>query len=183
MKNILLLILLGSSAITAFGQTMPVDNTTGLITYTGAVTADGATQQQLYKAAKMWVLSAYSPGYVSQLDDLESFTIFLKPVITVWQPANPDEPAGTVLYSLTLECRNGKYRYTFTGFFHQHPRKTNICDGGPLENEKYDCAILFMNNKAFWASIKKQVNDNVLALVADMKQSMAKSLTEKKTEW
>jgi len=181
MRKLLLFCTLIITASVAFCQTLPVDKATGLITYTEVVKSDSASQKQLYKAAKLWVLSAYNHKYVAQLNDDETFTIVLKPVMEVYQQETAD--AGSVHYTMILECRNGRYKYTFTGFGHEKIPKTNMCDGGNLENDKYDCPELIMNKKELWADIKKQVNDNVLWLIDDMKESMAANLKIKKSDW
>ena len=180
MKTLLMLLLPVFAALAAVSQTLPVDKETGRITYTEIVKCDGV-QKQLYKAAKLWVLYAYSPDYVAQLNDDETGTIVLRPIITVYQ--DEEQMAGYVHYTLTIECRDGKYKYTFTGFEHEKAPKTNMCDGGNLENEKYDCPNLILNKKELWANIKKQANDAVQGLIDDMKKSIDQTVHAKKSDW
>ena len=58
-----------------------------------------------------------------------------------------------------------------------------MCDGGNLENETYVCPSLIMNKKDLWADIRNQTNDNIIALIADMKKSIATTINLKKADW
>jgi uncharacterized protein with TBP-like fold DUF4468 len=182
MKATLLLTIFWLSAIPAFCQTMPMDKATGLITYSGIVNCDSAGRKDIYNAAKLWALNAFGTGKpVAQVNNAENTTIVLKPAIKVI--ADNGQGAGYVYYTLTIECKDGKYKYTFTDFRHQKIQDTNLCDGGPLENANYICPSLIMNKKDLWVGIKKQTNDGVLALITDLNKSIAATLHSKKNDW
>ncbi len=182
MKSIHLIILFCICTLSAFCQTMPIDATTGLITYTGIVNCDSSNQKDIYYAAQLWALNAFGTGKpVAQFNNTEKSTVVFKPGIPVHTEGGV--LAGNVFYTFTIECKDGKYRYTLTDFKHQMIPETNNCDGGNLENETYTCPQLIMNKKSFWAGIKIQTNDNVAALIANMKAGIANTLHGKKSDW
>ena len=182
MKTNLIAMLLGLSALPAFCQTMPVDKATGRITYTDIVNCDSAGRKDIYNAAKLWVLNAFGTGKpVAQANNIENTTIVFKPAVAVRTEGGVS--AGYVYYTFTIECKDGKYKYTLTDFKHQMSTETNTCDGGNLENDVYLCPQLLMNKKLFWAGVKQQTNDAVLALIANMNKEIAATLHSKKGDW
>jgi hypothetical protein len=182
MKTILIVLMLCAISLCGFCQTMPIDKATGLITYSDIVSCDTAPRKDIYNAVKLWALNAFGTGKpVAQVNNAESATIVLKPGLKVY--AENTQAAGFVYYTLTIECKDGKYKYTFTDFKHQKIQDTNLCDGGPLENVNYICPSLIMNKKDLWADIKHQVNDTVLALIADMNKNISATLHSKKSDW
>ena len=178
MKNILTLSLLISIAIPVFCQTMPVDKATGLYTYTGVVKADSSSAKDIYYALQLWALNAYDTGnIVAQVGNAEKSIIVFKPSLELYEH---NISIGHVFYTLTVECKDGKYKYTFTNFTRQYGN----CDSGPFENETYRCGTPAKKEiEKIWAYTRQQTNNNIAALIADMKQSVAKTLHGKKSDW
>lgn len=174
----------------SFCQQMPLDPATGKIIYSGVVQMQGYNQKDLYKAARAWVTKAYSSNRIlNQFYDDENASILLQLyMINYWD--FDTSVTGYIHYTLKIECKDGRYRYTFTDFVHVHPDETNICDGGPLENEKYVCTDYFMshpllaaNKKDFWQDIKKNTNEHVLAIITDMQKAIALELKQGDKNW
>ena len=181
MKGTILAVLFGL-CVSALAQTMPIDKETGLITYTGVVNCDSATSKDIYYAAKLWALNAFGTGKpVAQVNNAETKTLVFKPAIAVRTEGGVE--AGLVYYTFTIECKDGKYKYTLTNFRHQISPEASACDGGNLENITYVCPQLFMNKKSFWTGVKQQTNDKVTELIADMNKSINVTLHNKKSDW
>ena len=182
MKVTLAIILLCLYTSNAFSQTLPIDKATGLITYTGIVNCDSSNTRDIYTAAKLWALNAFGTGRpAAQVNNGQKATIVFKPAVPVRTEGGV--LAGNVYYTFTIECKDGKYKYTLTDFKHQMSPETTTCDGGSLENDTYVCPQLIMNKKNFWAGVKQQTNDNVTTLITDMKKSISNTLHTKKSDW
>jgi hypothetical protein len=190
MKYLFVICLL-SAASRLISQQMPVDPQTGKITYTEVVKADSVSRKGIYTAVKLWVLDTYNHGNnLAQLNDDENTSMALKPMIfTYWDLGGFN--SGYVHYVLNIECKDGRYRYAFTGFTYEKPCELPyLCDGDGLESEKYNCTNLFVTNsfianhkKDFWASIKKQTDSQILGLIDAMKQSITNTLNKRKDNW
>lgn len=107
---------------------MPV-NDEGAYEYSDTVEVEGATADELYSRAKAWVANAYrSAQNVVQLDDKDAHRLIIK--------GNSRETylmmgQVTVRHVVTIETKDGRYRYRMTGFVVDY-------DGGnstPLEGE------------------------------------------------
>ena len=187
MKNLFLLLLVFVSSKALFSQTMPVDKETGLITYTEIVPSDGADAKALYKAAQLWGINVYCRDKpFLQFKDDENHTLTLKPVVYLYSQADGITIEGYVRYTLTVECKDNKYKYTFTNFRQENVGNTNTCDGGALEKDTYECPAGLSSNKKlkeFWDDIKSQTNDAVHFLISDMKKSIDKTVHTKKSDW
>lgn len=81
--------------------------------YTGVVEVEGADAGELYSRAKAWVARVYlSAQDVIQLDDKDAHRLIAKGVTTGggWMGG------ATVWYTLTIETKDGRYRYSITDF-------------------------------------------------------------------
>lgn len=184
MKNLFLVFISVVFTQTGFSQAMPIDKETGLITYTEVVKSDGATAKALYKAAKLWDINVYCRDKTfMQVSDDEDMTLVLKPAVPIYSDADGISVQGYVRYTLKIECRDGRYKYTFTDFRHEKLPATNECDGGALEKQDYECSTLILNKKKFWSDIKGQTNGAVLDLIDNMKKSIAREIQKKKGDW
>lgn len=96
----------------------PVDEVTGLITYQDVVQTSG-NSQELYYRAMVWVNSFYvNPTDATRVRNPESGIIEIvhRFKITNELESGIQADAGTILYSLKLEMRDNRYRYTMTDF-------------------------------------------------------------------
>lgn len=184
MKNLFILLLVFASSQALFSQTIPIDKETGLITYTEIVPSNGTDAKALYKAAQLWEINIYCRDKpFLQFKDDESRTLILKPVVYLYSQADGITVEGYVRYTLTIECKDNKYKYTFTNFRQENTGNSNACEGGNLEKDTYDCPAGLMNKKKYWDDIKSQTNDAVHFLISDMKKSIDITIHTKKSDW
>lgn len=92
---------------------MPV-NEAGDFEYSGTVELEGETADELYSRAKAWVAMAYvSAQDVIQLDDRDAHRLIMKGnTSTHWMLTE----TATVGHVLTIETKDGKYRYSLGSF-------------------------------------------------------------------
>ena len=97
---------------------VPVDNTTGLITYEEVVTEEG-TKNDFFNRAVAWVNETYkNPTSVTTVRDPQTGKIEGNYRLKIYQSTEDQAGMewGTILYSFRLEFKDGRYRYSFYDF-------------------------------------------------------------------
>jgi hypothetical protein len=104
----------------ADAQFLPVDETTKKVTYQEVVTQDGATPTKLYNQAIEWINSFYNnPSDATRVRDPDNGRIEVKhriKVCNVDKNGNRTAECEVVSYEMSLEFKDGRYRYTITNF-------------------------------------------------------------------
>ena len=165
----------------SFGQTnnpapqMPVDPDSKLIMYREVVNQEGV-KDILYDRGASWFSSFYkSPSSVLKIQDkvngkLEGLGRF---VISYVDEQGLKKDAGMIQYSIKLELKDNKYRYTLTDF--------NLKAASRYPLEKW----LNKNDPGYdprWDSYLYQVDTTIQSLVRNLKEGM-KPKVIKKDEW
>lgn len=102
----------------------PIDEATGKYTYLAVVQVDGASAADLYSRARAWVAKTYrSAQAVVQLEDDQAHRLVAKGVMkfqvdlpSVITPGKLQPVEMVVPHSVTIECKDGRYRFTLTDF-------------------------------------------------------------------
>lgn len=177
-KLILTTAIIVIASITSIAQLLPVDPESKLITYSEVVQIDNVSKDELYSRANEWFAKYYkSANAVLQMNNQENGKLVGKPLTTVFVTALGREyEIGHVKYTITISCKDGRYKYEITDFMHD-AGAIQTGSVGPLEKEK--TGMLSPNNKQ-WHQIKENTNEKMLALIADMKKSMS---TKTEADW
>jgi len=161
-------------------QTLPApDSTTKKINYSEVVTVNGATKDLLYKRAKN--LNISGAGMISDkpADGYYSYGGTFK--VTYHAPQPGLMHTGMVSYTVTVTCKDGRYKYVITDFVHTSDKG----NGGPLEKSIPVCNKYVLTLQG-WGEIKKQTATEMEKLAANIKAGMAnatdKAVTDGK-EW
>ena len=98
---------------------IPVNSETNLITYTKVVDITGVSKDELFKRGLDWCNSFYkNPADVIREKDLPSGIIICKHRFKISNPydkkAGVATDAGMIQYTLTIDFKDEKYRYTMT---------------------------------------------------------------------
>jgi hypothetical protein len=126
MKTYIFSVLSLLCSLSAFGQELETDSATMKLMYCRVVTVDSASAGQLYELARQWMARAYvSADDVIQYENKEEGKIIGR---GVWMTAFSSEKRWHVL---TIECKDGRARYTFTDFV----RETNDATLGKQRKE------------------------------------------------
>ncbi len=100
-------------------QFLPVDEDTKKVTYKEVVTQEG-TPSKMYNQAFEWINSFYAnPSDATRVRDPDNAKIEIKhriKVCNVDKNGNKTLECEVIDYELTLEFKEGRYRYTFTNF-------------------------------------------------------------------
>lgn len=177
LKIILPVLMLSATSLKAQDKApvMPVDPETKLITYKEVVTVEG-TRSELFNRAIEWVNKQYkNPVDATKVRDQASGVI---EIIHRIELTKVDQGvtllAGTVDYSMKLELKDGRYRYTITNFTNKAVSRQ------PIEKwmNKEDSSYL-----PVYENYLKQVNDSMLNLIAGLKKAMLAPAAKKPDTW
>lgn len=94
----------------------PIDSTTGLVTYTDVVKVDGVPADSLYDLALAWMKTFYkSPSEVIKTADRDNGLLDIRHSFYVTRDDKGQTvKAGLINYYLTLQFRDGRWKYTIT---------------------------------------------------------------------
>jgi len=144
---------------------IPVDSVTKLISYREVVTQKG-TKDSLYVRAIAWINTFYpNPSDVTRVRDRDNGVIRgihrFKLYYTDRDGSKHEAPLCE--YSFSIECKDGRYRYTFTDFTRKEASRQ------PLERwlDKKDPAY-----NPQWEDYLQQVDTFVKETTASMKKAM-----------
>lgn len=160
-------------------QVLPVDATTGRITYSGVIPVDSVTADELYSRAILWYTQTFKSAKAAmELSDRATGVIVSDPDANF--PAYFVKKNGTrvadgwVTFSLKIQCKDGRFKYTLTNLEH----KGGSCPGGVLEKESTMC---FWKN--LWTSLKDEANTSATALIQSLSKSMASRAAADGGDW
>ena len=185
MVNKIITLILGYAltAGTLSGQSdiLPIDEKTGQITYSDVVQADDIGKDVLYARAKEWfALSFKSAQNVIQLDDNENGKLIGKASFGVDITTLAKVNAGYVLFTVEIQVKDGRYKYIFSDFWHE-AGTSSVATPGDLRQEKPKGGLMTMGRKN-WNSIKSQTNENALAMIRSLEETMT-STSDSDDDW
>ncbi len=154
---------------------VPVDKTTGLITYQEVVEVKG-TKQDLFNRCVDWVNNFYAnPVSVTQIRDPKTGKIEGGHQFRIHNIEDGYEMgAGMILYKFIVEFKDGRYRYTITDFVLRQPSRY------PVENWLDDSDPAY--NKQ-WNEYLKQMDEFVKNLIDNLKEKMKPAPEAVEEEW
>jgi hypothetical protein len=161
MKNIIILILVFTSSV-CLGQIPPMGEN-GKFTYTEVIQVPEASKAELYLRAKEWVASHYPSASNITMDDKEAGKIVVKGNFPISLIGNKQLIDNT----LTLEVKDGRYKYTFTDF--------------TITGSSVDHWALERKDLAMKKSIYSSVDDKVKGFIESINEAMNSEL--KKEDW
>jgi hypothetical protein len=171
MKTLLTFLLLFIS-IVGYSQTLPTDSTTGKVTYSEVVTMNGTSDTVLYKRLKQWFIDTYKSGKdVIQDDDKSTFTISGKGSFPVTYNSMGSYEWGYVSYTLKVSCKNGRYKYILTNFYHSGSVKGYEASVGEITNTMELHASLTGKQKNL-DQLKFTVDEHAKGIIQSLKNGM-----------
>lgn len=169
----LLMTLISISAYSQVSDIVPVDEDTKLVTYKEVVAQEGEIST-LYNRAIAWVNANYhNPTEVTRIRDAENGKLEIRHRIKLYNLGKDDvkTDAYTINYTMKLEFKFGRYRYTITDFNIQATSKQPIEQW--LDKEKPTSGYDFY---------LRQLNDEVNKIIESLKKGMEPPVV-KKDEW
>jgi len=161
--------------------------------FSEVVTADGLTKEQLYSAAQAWFGSTFrSAKTVFDVQDREAGRIIGKPLFE-YEPSRLSGSAvirGVVTYNVTIEVKDGRYRYIIGNFVHEGSKSyyqgialSPLSFGliTPAENCPYPIQTTSDLVQATWQELQSRAKTEAVQLVAALKKNMIQPV--QKTNW
>lgn len=178
MKKVLVFLLFAVS--TAFGQKYKIDPDTKLITYSEVIEVPNVSKDELYLRANTWLSRAFkSAKAVIDVQDKEAGKIIAKGNITtiIKVPLVGKQDAGAVEMTITLQTKDGKYKYTVDNLQHLKPINTpgTWASIGPLEQEKAKAGMMVRPSNSEWKDLKEDAFKTIEGMVEDLKKAMQKA--------
>lgn len=154
---------------------LPVDPETKLITYKEVVTVAG-TPAELFNRAIEWINKQYkNPADATKVRDQASGVIEIVHRIEISKiEKGATLVAGRVDYSMKLEMKDGRFRYTITNF--------NMRDMSRQPLERY----MDKQDKSYipaWDDYIKQVDDFTQKMIESLKHGMLAPAPKKPDTW
>lgn len=155
---------------------IPVDKTTGKITYQEVVMEDG-TQNDFFNRAVGWVNQTYkNPTSVTTVRDPETGVIEGNYRFKLYKLTEEQVNMewGTILYSFKLEFKEGRYRYTFHDFLLKADSRF------PIERWLDPTSVDYSeeNNQKL-----KQVDDHMKSLIHSLTLAMQPKPVKQEEPW
>lgn len=112
---------------------LPVDPETGKITYAGVVRLEGTAQQELFRRAKTWADTRIQNARELPVDSANSQLARLGVMPrNIKASLGGKLTVGQVQYQLSIQCREGRYRYELIPFLYERFADRKITDRIPL---------------------------------------------------
>ena len=184
MRKILTTIAIVLCAISVKSQDFKIDETTKLITYTEVVELPNVSKADLYLRANTWFSRAFkSAKNVIDFQDKETGKIIAKGSIgtSIKMPLSPRVESGNISFSMTIICKDGKYKYMLDNLNHSAPLTTGTgtwISIGSLEQEKAKAGLMNRPSIYEWRELKVDADIKIKELLLDLKKNMAKSESE-----
>jgi hypothetical protein len=161
-----LLILLSFISFSCFAQSpMPFDSVSKKHLYSEVVELPQYKKDQLFMKSKELNQLGRGIKIDNKADGIYSYVGEIP--VSYPSPVKGRTDNGIVNYTLTIACKDGKYKMTITDFIHTAKNG----NGGELENKEPKCtkAALLLSS---WGVVKTQTNDKIVTLMKNIKTYM-----------
>ena len=184
MKKFSIFVLLLSVVMLGFAQKknttpvapdMPIDDDTQLITYQEVIQEKGSAQE-LYDRAMKWAKSYYkNTNEVIKSADRDAGVIKFRSSVRIYshQKDGSKLTKNVVYYNFTLQCREGRYRYTITDFNEKAASAAPIEKWMDPEDKQWDPEC-FLN--------LQEVDEQIQALISSLVDGVQPEVV-KEDEW
>lgn len=182
MRLIILMLLLPGFSISQTGP-LPL-NKSNIVEFTDVVKVDSIDATTLYSRAKLFIAQSFVDNKaVTQLNDDAGKQIYAKGNLRVsCKDFLGNHEYGTVAFAVTIQAKDGRYRYSITDFQHNFQMNNHNASGGSIENDKPRCGGLMMTKKC-WNEIKDQTNTQMKAFINTLQEYMTGKSNESKSDW
>lgn len=154
----------------------PVDEETKLVTYTDVIQVPGVLKDSLYDVAMAWMKIFYkSPSQVIKSQSKEEGTIDIRHQFYLTRKdKNTEVKAGLINYYLTLQFRDGRFKYTIT--------KLNLDGNSYYGIENWINDEQFKKDETTQAYLI-QIDKFMMDLIASMESEVKPVVQKKEEDW
>lgn len=173
MKKILLLVATLFFCLKGISQEYPEDWVYDEVVYLKDSTIQAG---QIHNLAKLFIANQFkSAKDVIQLDDEKNQILIVKGLITTYGSFLGSKiEHGYVNFTLKLQSKNGRYKYTISDFYHEIYAENQVSIGS-LNKEKPGGGVFGIGVKNF-NKLKEYLHQDVENLILSMKNSIDKGM-------
>ena len=176
LKNAAWTVLFAAMPLVSIAQNLPTDAETKKISFQETVECDTLTKDVLYERAQQWIKNYYkSDRYdmndVVKLRLMKEGNFIIK--LTYDYKYKSD---NNIKYMITIESKEGKYRYTLTDF------KFYNIKSGPKSELALEVSYAKMNTQNKGEAVT-QINKEVNLIIEDLKKYMSTGQIKNKDDW
>ena len=157
---------------------LPVDAVSGLYSYENVVDVPGVSKDELYNRTLAWANGFYkNPGDVIREKNSEQGKIIIKARFRISNEADKKgvvTQAGDVMYSLTLNFKDGKYKYEITKINWQQ------ISYFPIERWNDTAAPSFKPAYLYYLT---QTDETIKSVIADFSKKITDPVKIKSSDW
>ncbi len=158
--------------------------------YILVVSVEGVTKDQLYSEALAWFGETFrGPKNVIEVQDRQAGRIIAKPLF-LYEPTVFESTArirGVVRYSVKVEVKDGRYRYSIGDFFHEGSREGDLAPiSFQLLTTDPECPYQFSprdlkssSKQETWDNLKLVAKNQAALIISSLKSRMAQAGTDK----
>jgi len=154
------------------------------------IEVENSTSNELYLRGRQWFISSFNDSNsVIQLDDPEKGIIIGKGHFS-YEPtifSGSDLTRGKVNFIISLEFKDGRYRYTIKDFTHFGKIGTDTDFGTITQDIEFPYGKSLEGGQKWkskiWKDIKIQVSDNSNKIINSLKESMIVSSITSDDDW
>jgi hypothetical protein len=177
LKNVLVLsVLLLSVSLGAHAQNLPTDPETKKITFQETVESDTLTKDVLYERSMQWIKNYYKSDRFDMNDVVKSRVMKESYFVIKLTYDYKYKSDNNITYMMTIESKEGKYRYTLTDF-----RFYNV-KSGPKTQLTLEASYAKMNTQNKGETVT-QVNKEVSLIIEDLKKFMSTGQIKNQDDW
>jgi hypothetical protein len=149
---------------------MPVDSSTGLITYRKIIEIPNKTKDVLYDEVKKWLYDYYeSPKNIINVEDRDLGVLLLNPSFIRYDTSGNQIFKENIFYSFKIETKDNKIRTSFYSFantfdFETSKEKTPMERAFLIDQGSDD----YKKNKEFRVSMKNNLEQNITTVITSL---------------
>src|SRR5688572_24022036 len=157
---------------------LPVDSVSGLYSYSKVNQQPGVSKDQMYRRAFSWANAFYkNPGDVIREKDPVTGKLVIKARFRISN--EPDKKgvvtaAGDVMYTLTMNFKDGRYKYEITKINWQQ------LSYYPIERWNDTASPSFKQEFAYYL---KQTDENIRSIISDFEKKIGLEPVVKTSDW
>ena len=154
----------------------PIDETTKLVTYTDVIQVPGVVKDSLYNVAMEWMKSFYkSPSQAIKSQSKEEGVIEIKHQFQLTREEKGQTvKAAMIEYDMTLQFRDGRFKYTVTKLRVQGPSYFGVEKWINEEEYAKDANV---------TSYLVQIEDFMVTLTESLDSELRPAAPQKEEEW
>ncbi len=164
-------------AVYAQADILPVDETTGKVTYMEVVDAKGMNSTETFQVMKSWA-SKHHLEVVSKDGTKAEFKGKIK--ISYQNVRKNGVDDGIISFTAHLMAKEGRYRFIFTDFSHS----SKTCQGGDIKPMTPPCAASKIS-KPGWYKVRKETNEKMKKYIESLKTAIKEAANDpaKRDDW